>query len=79
MANGIQCEIYSMGFPSPRTFRYVMRVQMNNIAVYMNYLRPVFIKASLFCDDLCHSEFGILTWQVDIKQHVFIDNNGHSL
>ena len=78
MANGIQGENYSMGFQPPRMFRH-MRVQINNIALCMNYLRRVFIKASLFCDDLCHSEFGILTWQVDIKQHGFIDNNGHSL
>ena len=44
-------------------FRHAMGVQIMDNSI-INYWRHVFIKASLFCEHLCHFVFGILTWLV---------------
>ena len=74
MANSIQREnVYRVGFQSPCMFCHVMGVQIMDNNIYINYWRHVFIKASIFCKNLCHLMFGILTWLhiVDSKRHVF--------
>ena len=53
MVNGIQGKNVYVGFPSPRMFRHAMGAQIMDNSI-LNYWRHVFIKASLFCENLCH-------------------------